>query len=134
MRSERGSVSLFLVLLATAILGFGGLVNDAGSALVEARRAADVAESATRAGVQAGTMPDAAGGTVLDAERAHSAVAAFLADDGLAGDVVASAEQVEVTVRLRHPTTLLRAVGIDHLDVAGTGVARPLLGVTEAGR
>jgi Flp pilus assembly protein TadG len=125
---------LFLVLLSTAIFGFGGVVNDAGSALVAARRVTDIAETAARAGVQAGTTPDAPGAATLDPERARTAAAAFLAGQGLLGDVLAGSDQVKVTVHLREPTSLLRAVGIDHLDVSGTGVARPLLGVTEAGR
>ncbi|HLJ08524.1 MAG TPA: pilus assembly protein TadG-related protein [Acidimicrobiia bacterium] len=134
MNGERGSVTLFIVLLATAILGLGGVVNDAGAALVSARRVTDIAETAARAGVQAGTAPDAAGAARLDPQQARQAAANFLAGQGLRGDVRADAGRVEVTVRLQQPTTLLRAVGITHLDVSGTGVARPLLGVTEAQR
>lgn len=134
MNGEHGSVTLFIVLLATAILGLGGVVNDAGAALVSARRVTDIAESAARAGVQAGTAPDAAGIARLDPQRARQAAASFLSGQGLQGDVLAGADRVEVTVRLQQPTTLLRAVGITHLDVSGTGVARPLLGVTEAQR
>ena len=134
MNGEHGSVTLFIVLLATAILGLGGVVNDAGAALVSARRVTDIAESAARAGVQAGAAPDAAGVARLDPQRARQAAASFLTGQGLRGDVLAGADRVEVTVRLQQPTTLLRAVGITHLDVSGTGVARPLLGVTEAQR
>lgn len=132
MNGERGSVSLLIVLLATAILGLGGVVHDAGSALVSARRVTDIAETAARAGVQVGTAPDAAGVTRVDPERARTAALNFLSTQDLQGDVMADADGVKVTVRLQHPTTLLRAVGIPHLDVSGTGVARPLLGVTEA--
>jgi Flp pilus assembly protein TadG len=131
---QQGSVTLFIVLLATAILGLGGVVNDAGAALVSARRVTDIAETAARAGVQAGTAPDAAGVARLDPQQARQAAANFLAAEGLRGDVRAEPDRVEVTVRLQQPTTLLRAVGIAHLDVSGTGVARPLLGVTEAQR
>lgn len=134
MRGESGSVTLLIVLLATAILGLGGLVNDAGAALVSARRVTDIAETAARAGVQAGTAPDAAGVARLDPQRAREAAARFLSGQGLRGDVLADADRVEVTLHLRQPTTLLRAVGITHLDVSGSGVARPLLGVTEAQR
>ena len=134
MNGENGSVTLFIVLLATAILGLGGVVNDAGAALVSARRVTDIAESAARAGVQAGTAPDATGVARLDPPRARQAAANFLSGQGLQGDVLTGADRVEVTVRLQQPTTLLRAVGITHLDVSGTGVARPLLGVTEPKR
>jgi len=131
---EHGSVTLLSVLLATAILGLGGVVNDAGAALVSARRVTDIAETAARAGVQAGTAPDTAGSVRLDPQRAREAAGRFLAERGLRGDVLAGAAQVEVTVHVRQPTTLLRAVGITHLDVSGMGVARPLSGVTEAQR
>ena len=134
MNGERGSVTLFIVLLATVILGLGGVVHDAGAALVSARRVTDIAETAARAGVQGGTAPDAAGVAHLDPQQARQAAANFLSGQGLRGDVLADADRVEVTVHLRQPTTLLRAVGITHLDVSGTGVARPLLGITEAHR
>lgn len=134
MNGERGSVSLFIVLVATAILGLGGVVNDAGTALVSARRITDIAETAARAGVQAATAPDAAGIVRLDSGRARIVAADFLSTQGLHGDVIVDTDRVQVTVYLQQSTTLLRAVGITHLDVSGTGVARPLLGVTEAAR
>lgn len=134
MKNEQGSISLFLVVLAVAILGLGGVVNDAGSALVATRRATDSAENAARAGIQAGSAPGQTQAVTLDPHRAQAAADAFLAAENLDGDVTVGADQVQVTVRLRQPTTLLRAVGITHLDVSGTGTARALAGVTEAQR
>lgn len=50
---DRGSLSIFVVVLAPAILALAGLVIDGGGALVAKQRAADQAEQAARAGANA---------------------------------------------------------------------------------
>lgn len=132
MNDERGSISLFVVLLAVAFLGLGGVVIDAGSAIVASRRAGDVAENAARAGVQAATTPASTDVTTFDPQRARTAALTFLAGERLDGEVAVQGEVVQVVVHARQPTTFLRAVGITHLDASGSGAARALVGVSEA--
>ena len=51
--SERGSLSLFAVIFTLVVLMLAGLVYDGGLAIAARQRAADVAESAARAGANA---------------------------------------------------------------------------------
>lgn len=53
LRDDRGTLSIFVVLLAPAILFLAGLVIDGGGGLVAKQRAADQAEQAARAGANA---------------------------------------------------------------------------------
>jgi Flp pilus assembly protein TadG len=50
---ERGSLSLFAVIFTLVVLMLAGLVYDGGLAIAARQRAADVAESAARAGANA---------------------------------------------------------------------------------
>lgn len=50
---ERGSLSLFAVIFTLVVLMLAGLVYDGGLAVAARQRAADVAESAARAGANA---------------------------------------------------------------------------------
>src|SRR3712207_7980324 len=49
-RSERGTVTVFVVVFMSALLAVAGLVIDGGNLLAARRHAANVAESAARAG------------------------------------------------------------------------------------
>jgi hypothetical protein len=135
--NERGSVSLLVILMATALLAFAGLVIDGAAGLAAASRASDVAEDAARAGAQAGSVPGPSGVVSLDAGRARQAATAWLADEGIApGDATISVapDGVSVVVRLQHRTGLLRLAGVEHFDVEGDALARPAIGITREER
>lgn len=53
LAGERGSLSLFAVIFTLVVLMLAGLVYDGGLAIAARQRAADVAESAARAGANA---------------------------------------------------------------------------------
>jgi len=128
--SERGSISLFVVMLAGALFALGGLVADGGAGLAAARRANDLAEGAARAGAAASTVPRSSGFAVIDPVLARQGALAYLASEGVEGDARVTPTSVVVTLAMQQPTRLLRLVGIDHLNVEGQGEARPVLGIT----
>jgi hypothetical protein len=136
MNSERGSISLLAVVIATALFGAAGLVIDGGAGIAAASRASDIAEDAARAGALAGGTPGPDGLVGIDPLRARDAAAAWLAGAGVDAadaEITSDADVVTVVVRLRRHTTLLRLAGVSELDIEGTGSARPATGVTKEG-
>lgn len=136
MKDERGSISLFAVVIATALFGAAGLVVDGGGGIRAAARASDIAEEAARAGAIAGETPGPGGLVGLNAVRARDAAANWLAGAGVNpadAEITAGTDVVTVLVRLRRETTLLRLAGVTQLNVEGTGSARPATGITKEG-
>lgn len=130
---ERGSLTLFAVVLALGLIAMTGLVIDGGSKLVAQRRANHLAEQAARAGAQAVDL-DAVrtNAPALDPAAAHAAAAAYLSTAGHQGRITVGSNTVEVTIADRQPTAVLGLLGIDHLEVTGRGQARLLIGIAEA--
>ena len=136
MRGDRGSVTLFFLFLATALLAGAGLVIDGGAGIAAASRAADLAENAARAGVIAGGVPDGAGLITMDEPSARTAAVDWLSRqhiDPADSDVTVTPDLVTVVVRIQRPTTLLRLAGVAELHVERTGAARPASGITKEG-
>jgi hypothetical protein len=135
VRDDRGSLTLFAVVLALGLLAMTGLVVDGGANLTAQRRANHLAEQAARAGAQAvdvGALR-AGGSPVLTARAATSAAHAYLAAAGQrAGQVVVHGDSIEVTVTRSQPTAILGLLGIHQLTVTGQGSAQLLIGVREA--
>ena len=130
-RDEDGQVTPFIVILATAILMFTGLVLDGGLALAAKVRAIGEAQEAARAGAEA---------LDLNAYRAHGTVhivpatartlaRSYLAHTADTGTVTATANAVTVTVTAHQHTQLLRLLGLSTLTVTGTGTAHPVRGI-----
>lgn len=131
-RSDEGSISVFIVFLSLTLIVVCGLVFDAGAALGDRQRAADVAEQAARAGADR-LLPTATGRTpLIDVPAARSTALAFLHREGVSGAVTASPTQVTVTVTITHHTTLLQAAGITTLTIKGSSTATPLPGLKTA--
>jgi hypothetical protein len=136
MRDDRGSVTLFALFLATALLASAGLVIDGGAGIAAASRAADLAENAARAGVIAGGVPDGAGVITMDEPTARAAAVDWLSRQHLNpadSDVSVTPNLVTVVVRIQRPTTLLRLAGVAELHVERKGAARPASGITKEG-
>ena len=136
MKDERGSFSLFAVVIAAAFFGAAGLVIDGGGGIRAASRASDIAEEAARAGAIAGASPGAGGLVALDEIRARDAAASWLASAGVNpadAEISAGPDVVTVRVHVRRETTLLRLAGVTELNVDGTGSARPATGITKEG-
>lgn len=136
MKDERGSISLFAVVIAAALFAAAGLVVDGGGGIRAASRASDIAEEAARAGAIAGESPGPDGLVALDTNRARDAAASWLAGAGVNpadAEISAATDLVTVRVRVRRDTTLLRLAGVTELNVEGTGSARPATGITKEG-
>ncbi len=126
-RSDRGSVTVFTTIITVALIFVAGLVIDGGAILNARRDAANVAESAARAGAQE-LDEDAArrdGATLIDPSRAIARAEAFLAAIGVTGTVTATQTQVSVTVEVHEPLQILGIGGLGGVDITGTGTATP---------
>jgi hypothetical protein len=108
LRSDRGSVSLLVVIMVPALLMAAGLVLDGGRQLAARRDAAAAASAAARAAVQM-TEPEAFA-EVLDPALAAARGQAQLSAMGHVG--VVSVEGADVTVTV--------SATVDHLILPGS--------------
>lgn len=129
-RGERGQVlPLTAVFLALVLLPLAGFVVDGGILFMERRELANIAAAAATAGAQ--RIDEAqyrmSGGqvVVLNQQAARAAAAQHAAAAGVAVEVATTPGTVRVTVSKRVPTSFLRIVGIDAMDVRATGTAVP---------
>jgi Flp pilus assembly protein TadG len=129
---DAGSITVLVVFLALSLVLVAGLVFDAGGALTDRQRAADIAEEAARYAADQ-VVPAPPGVTpLINTGQAQAAGERFLAQEGVHGSVDASPTQVTVTVTIEHHTALLSAAGQDPLTVTGTSTATPLSGLKTA--
>jgi len=125
-RSERGSVSLLIVLLLPALVVSAGLVLDGGRQIEVRREAHGAAAAAARAAVQ--LEPSEVFARQLDAGLAVGRAQASLANQGASGSVAVAGAAVTVTVNAR----------VDYLILPGgrsisqSSTATPVDGVTGA--
>ena len=133
--SERGSVSVYVVIIASALMLMAGLCVEGGRVLNTRATMADQAEQAARVGVQQLSMDKlrSSGVASTDPSAATSAARSYLARTGDAqtSTVKASTDRVSVTVERDVPTTMLRLVGIPSIHVSVTGEARNDFGPKE---
>ena len=132
---EEGAATIFVVGLATALLMLAGLLFDGGRVLDARREAFHTADNAARAAAQAVDIEVVRSGAppLLDIAAAETAAREYLDRLGLDGDVLVTADQVSVTVSIDVEMTLLQAIGLDGRTVTGTGRARIVEGVSNAG-
>ncbi len=130
--SEEGSVTVFVVGLTLALLMVAGLVHDGGRVLAARRQAHDLADNAARAAAQAVDIDALRSGApvALDPLAAQVAAEDYLAITGHPGEVVVTADMVEVTVTITTPMVLLQVVGIAERTVTASGEARLVRGIT----
>ncbi|MGQ0842992.1 MAG: pilus assembly protein TadG-related protein [Sporichthyaceae bacterium] len=128
---DEGSATLFVVVLAAALLATAGLVVDGGYALAARQEAAATAEQAARAGADALARDDlrSAGPLRLDPAAATAAAQSYLASTGHLGKATVSGQSVTVSVRITRRTAILSAVGIDTVSSAATATAVGLTGI-----
>jgi hypothetical protein len=125
--NERGAVTVFVTIITVAVLAVGGLVADGGRILTARREAANVAESAARAGAQAIDLHAlrTTGALVLDPTVATTDAYTYLRENGYTGTVTADTNHVHVTVTIRRATVMLSAIGLRSYSVTGDGDATP---------
>ncbi|WP_282794108.1 pilus assembly protein TadG-related protein [Streptomyces sp. CC224B] len=128
---DQGQVTVFVVLIAVAVVMFAGLVVDGGLALAAKVRALGEAQEAARSGAQAiDLVAYRDTGTVrLVPPEAHRRAQAYLSSTGATGTVTTTPTRITVTVTAHRRTQLLGLVGVETLTVTASGVAHPVHGV-----
>jgi Flp pilus assembly protein TadG len=132
---ERGTVTVFVVGFMFALLVVAGLVFDGGNVLAARRQAANVAESAARAGAQALDIAAARGSgtTRLDSATAIADADSYLRTAGYQGSASVDGDSVLVDVTITQRTFLLGLAGLTTVTVHGRGEAHPVRGIDQAG-
>lgn len=128
---DEGAVTLFVVVLAAALLAMAGLVIDGGYALAARQEASSVAEQAARAGADAISQASlhSRGPLHLDPAAARRAAESYLATTGHEGQTTVAGDAVTVTVRITRPTAILSAIGIADLSSTATATASGITGI-----
>lgn len=134
-QDDRGVVTVFVAVMAAALVFVAGFAFDGGQILLTFTRANNLADAAARAAAQGiDTDQFRASGTVtLDPSDAQARAAAFLADAGHpgVGSVTVSGDEVTVTVTLVHDLRLApgtRSVTASSTATAVEGVDGPPIG------
>lgn len=109
VRTEVGSVSAFVAVVAVALVMVAGMAYDGGQIVAAQATARDLAAGAARAGAQEIDLDRlrSSGEAALDRDRAIGAVEAFLAEAGSSGTAVVEGASVTVTVRVLQPIRIL---------------------------
>ena len=123
---DRGSVTLFLLVAALAMLLAVGLVVDGGGKLLTARQARAAAAEAARAAGQAIAPAGAVQGAA--ARPSPSAAVAggrhYLAAAGVPGTVTVTGDRVQVRTTLTYTPTVLTLIGVGPQTVTARAQAR----------
>jgi hypothetical protein len=126
---DRGQMTPFVAILAVGLISVAGMAYDGGQFLRTYTQAADLAESAARAGAQA-TPAEAllTGSNEIDPTDAHTRVDEFLAAAGHPGTgaVTIQGDTVTVTVTLEQAAHIL-PLGPRHISASAS--ATPARGV-----
>jgi Flp pilus assembly protein TadG len=129
-RRDKGSISLFMVVIAVTLLAAVGLVVDGGIKVRALQRADETAREAARAGSQMLDVPAAVRGdaVAIDPAGAARAARAYLAAAGVDGTVRVSGNVVTVATRVDFTPVFLTIAGVGASTVTGTASARPVSG------
>ena len=125
-RRERGTATIWVLGMTTALLATAGLVLDGGNALNERMALADDVEQAARAGALEidEVHLRATDEVVIDQAAASARSRQFLADRGYrTGTVVVVGETIRVEARETVTTHLLSLVGVDQFEIRASATA-----------
>lgn len=137
LRTDRGSMAMFMVIFAFFVLVLGGLVLDGGLAIQARQRATDVAEQAARAAandIDVAYLRETGGLRINDGACDFGGPAARLvAQDGATTlrdcTVSVGADEVTVGVELTVEPQLLSVIPGLTFRMSGSAVARPETGL-----
>lgn len=106
---ERGSITAFVAVVATALVMVAGMAYDGGQIITAQAAARSDADKAARAGAQQidTTHLRSTGETILDPGEAEAAALAFLDRSGASGTVVVNGPSITVTVTAIQPMQIL---------------------------
>jgi Flp pilus assembly protein TadG len=123
--SERGNITLPLLILVVSFLLFVGIVVDGSGKIQASDHANQVAQSAARTAANSLTGAAIATGTLqIDAVAAQASAQGYIAASGLRGNVAVVGNTVTVTVEEDYATIFLNMIGINTLTGKGTASAR----------
>ncbi|MFE4758404.1 pilus assembly protein TadG-related protein [Streptomyces mirabilis] len=124
---DRGGMEIFYAGVVLIGFLFIGLVIDGGLALDAMSDAGYVAQEAARAGAQQINPGQAITGEaiVVDPDAAQAAARAFLAQEGVAGDVALGdgGQRLTVTVHTTYRPYFASLIGVGTMPVTGHGTA-----------
>lgn len=127
VRTERGSVVAFVVVIAMIFVFCAGLVVD-GARMVGAKsQAIDHAGNAARLGAQE-FLSIRSGASELHRSRAVAAAKRYLSRYGVKGVVKCDGQSVTVTVESRVQMTILASLGVRSRKITATQTASPVDG------
>lgn len=108
-RSDRGSVSAMVAVVAVGLVMIAGLAYDGGQIVAAQGTARDIAANAARAGAQEVDLDEvrATGIAVLDPDRAAQAAQDYLTATGHDGTVTVAGPTITVTARIVQPMSIL---------------------------
>lgn len=133
MRTDRGSLSLWWILMVIPLLVMLGITYDLGGKLRDIEHADAIAAEAARAGAQAIDPAQAVPGdaVVLDPGQASAEARRYLSAAGVDGTVTVDGNGTTITVDVttQRPTVFLQILGQPSLDVQGHASAELLHGV-----
>ena len=126
---ERGSVSIWAVLIVAAFTLVVGISVDLVGQVAAKQRAADVAAQAARgAGEQAdpNTLMNGTGKVIVNPQKARQAALTYIAGADMTGAVTLTAggTQLAITTTAIYRPIFLTTIGIGPLTVTGTSTAR----------
>lgn len=132
-RDERGSTTLFFVVMAIGLLAVVGLVVDGGGKIRELQQANAVAAQAARAGGQAINQPQAVrgNGATVNTAAAQAAAQLYLDQAGMNGhvQVLAGGTRLRVTTTSTYNTVFLGLAGVNQMTVTGDAEVRLVEGI-----
>jgi hypothetical protein len=136
--SERGGLSLMLVILFVAFAALAGIVVDGGAKLTADENAVALAQEAARAGATTVDRSAAysSGSFVVSQQQALAAARSYLNRAGYDRYSVAAggSRTIRVSVTITEPTRFLTLIGVDSFTCTGIATASLVTGVTGAGR
>ena len=131
-RDESGVLTVYVAVLAVALLAIVGMAVDSGRALAAQRLAAGEAEQAARAGAgQLSVQGLRDGQLYVDPSAAVKAAETYTFLSGHPGVATVSNGVVTVRVVVVVPTTILDIVGVKSITVSATASASDISGVTK---
>ena len=124
---ERGSITAFVVIIAMTFIACAGLALDGGRLVAAKVELGDDAENAARVGAQEITS-FRSGNPKIDKSRASDAIARYLAEHNVAGELSINDNEVTVRVTRLVRMTLLSLFGVTAKIVTAQRTATPVDG------
>jgi hypothetical protein len=134
---ESGAVAPLVAVMLLGLIALAALVVDGGVLFAARRDLQGMADGAARAGAMAvdEELLRETGAVRLDAAAARAAARLYLETAGFEGSARIDADMLSVTVDLEdtRPTLMMGLVGVHDVGVTAHSVARPRVGIEEAG-